>query len=63
MINIMVNIWLMMVNGLLNGFPKMGVPLYRWMVYFMEHSEMDDKNRGNPHDFGNPQIGDFCTAL
>jgi hypothetical protein len=19
------------------GFPKMGVPLYRWMVYFMEN--------------------------
>ena len=26
------------------GFPKMGVPLYRWMVYFMEHpkQKMDD---------------------
>ena len=34
----------------------MGVPLYRWMLYFNEisHVSMDDDWGGNPYDFVNP---------
>ena len=32
----------------------MGVPLYRWMVYFMDNPKIDDL--GYPHDLGNLHI-------
>ena len=38
----------MMVDGLLNGFPEIGIPP-NGMVYIRENPiKMDDKNRGTP---------------
>ena len=37
----------------------MGVPLYRWMLYFhgkIRHLEMDDDLGGSPPILGNPPI-------
>ena len=37
--------WLIMVNGLLNGLPQMGVPLGRWFLLVEKPMKMD-------HDMG-----------
>ena len=40
--------------GIYRGFHTWGLPLYRWMVYFMEHPPMDGLRVS--HDLSNPWL-------